>query len=135
MRSVSINVEKLRNELGLKQAELAAMLCVTQATVARWESEDGKTQPAGDAARRLEQLNAMMDLPKEFKVLRETLKSTGGISAVAALLSLGTSMGIAGVGTLFGPFGIAQGVAAGVLYRVLKRAQNESKKRKDKRTS
>ncbi len=138
MNNEAVNVKKLREGLNLKQADLALALCVTQATVARWESESGATEPTGDAARRLQHLRAMTAIPEENKVLREMLKATGGVSAVAALLSLGTSMsgaalGFAGVGALFGPLGIAGGAAAGLLYRLLKKAQNDNKKRKENR--
>jgi transcriptional regulator with XRE-family HTH domain len=120
MNNNIVNVKKLREALGLKQAELAAVLCVTQATVARWESESGATEPTGDAARRLCQLQTMTAIPEENKVLTEMLGATGGVSAVAALLSLGTSMNAAalvlpGVGALFGPLGIAGGAAAALL--------------------
>jgi transcriptional regulator with XRE-family HTH domain len=135
MRNTAVNVKELREKLGLNQLELAGALCVTQATVARWESRNGRTQPTGDAARRLQHLQAMMAIPKENKVLRETLKSAGGVSAVAALLSLGssvdaTALGLAGVGALFGPLGIAGGVAGGLLYRLLQKA-HENKKGKE----
>ena len=79
-----------------------------------------------------------MAIPKENKVLQETLRAAGGVSAIAALLSLGSSMGaaalgFAGVGALFGPIGIAGGVAGGLLYRLLQKAHNENKKRKENR--
>ena len=133
MENKAINVKAIREELGLNQAELAVALCVTQATVARWESKSGSTLPTGDAARRLQQLKAMMAIPKENKILRDTLRAAGGASAVAALLSLGSSMGAATVGltgAMFGPLGIAGGVAAGLLYRLLKTAQNEDRKQR-----
>jgi transcriptional regulator with XRE-family HTH domain len=136
MSNEPINVKVIREKLGLNQADFAVALCVTQATVARWESKNAATQPTGDAARRLRHLQAMMAIPKEYKVLMETLVAAGGVTAVAALLSLGSSMAgaaalsIGGVGALFGPFGIAGGVAAGLLYRLLQQAQTEDKKRK-----
>jgi DNA-binding transcriptional regulator YiaG len=138
MNNNIIQVKKLREALGLKQADLAAVLCVTQATVARWESESGATEPTGDAARRLCQLQAMTAISEESKVLREMLGATGGVSAVAALLSLGTSMsaaalGFPGVGALFGPLGIAGGAAAALLYQLLHKAHNENNKRKENR--
>jgi len=138
MRNIAINVRELRDKLGLNQIELAAALCVTQATVARWESKNGGTQPTGDAARRLQLLQATIAIPKQNKRLRELLKSAGGVSAVAALLSLGSSvgaagLGFAGVGALFGHLGIAGGVAGGLLYRLLQKAHNENKKGKENR--
>jgi transcriptional regulator with XRE-family HTH domain len=134
MKSASINVKDLREKLGLNQAELASSLCVTQATVARWESE--KSIPSGDAARRLKQLKALLELPAELERLRKILASEGGLNAVAALLSLGSSVGgmigITAVGALFGPLGLAGGAAAGLLFNLLKEAQETTKEKKTK---
>ena len=136
MSNDPINIRAIRERLGLNQADFAVALGVTQATVARWESKNAATQPTGDAARRLQHLQAMMAVPKEYKILMQTLKAAGGVTAVAALLSLGsstvgaTALSIGGVGALFGPLGIAGSVAAGLLYRLLKQAQTENKKRK-----
>ena len=134
MKDKSIDIKALRKELALNQAQLAGILAVTQATVARWESRSG-TIPTGDAARRLNQLQAMMAIPKEKKVIQKMVRVAGGLDAVAALLSLGSSIGgtaiaLVGAGTLFGPAGIAGSLAAGLLYRLLKKTQNEDRERK-----
>jgi transcriptional regulator with XRE-family HTH domain len=129
MKSTRNKIKILRDQLDLSQADFATALGVTQATVARWEAEKNATQPTGDAARRLEHLEASMANPEESKKLQEMLCAVGGVSALAALLTLGSSIGAAagvlGIVGLFGPVGIAGGAAAGLLYRFLQRAQSD----------
>ncbi len=49
-----IDVKKLREKLGLNQAEFAVKLGVAEYTVRRWES--GKTKPSRMAQRLLEEI-------------------------------------------------------------------------------
>ena len=47
-----IEIKKLRDDMGLTQAEFAAKVGVTQGTVSLWES--GERQPTGPAVRLLQ---------------------------------------------------------------------------------
>ena len=128
---------QIRANLRLTQNDFAAILCVTQATVARWESKDATTSPTGDAARRLQQLQAMLRSPEQKKILKEALRSMGGVGAVAALLSLGTTssgitLGAPLAGTLLGSLGIAGTLSARVLYRTLGEVLNHKRSTKEK---
>jgi len=130
-----LQIVKLREMLGINQAQLASMLSVTQASVARWESENNPpTRPSGDAARKLEHLQAAVYAPGERRQLIQLLRESGGGAAVAGLLTVGTSvgglLGFSGIGSLFGPLGIAGGAAAGILFKILSDGQRKTNNKK-----
>ncbi len=69
-RFPSEKVRPLRQQLGLKQAELADKIGVTQELISMWER--GARTPTGPAAILLSQEAARADLDVEEKILQES---------------------------------------------------------------
>lgn len=122
----------------MNQSDFAIILGVTQATVARWESESDspkKTikQPLGDTARRIELLEMEVRKRNGKAKLREILGKAGGLGVVAGLLAWGSSARALGAaGGLFGPLGIVAGAAGGLLLKVLNDARKGAKMEESK---
>jgi len=123
------NVRQLRGDLGLSQEQFACVLSVTQATVARWESETAA--PIGGAIFRIRQLSVTLANPTDRQIIMEILAEPGGPTTLAALLTLGSSFGKAaesmGIPSLFAPSGIAASASALTTLRVLNKIVNKQK--------
>lgn len=123
------NVKQIRVNLGLSQEQLACVLSVTQATVARWEAETAS--PTGSALARIRQLSVTLASPTERQMLMDILAEPGGPTTLAALLTLGTSfgrvVGSMGIPSLFAPSGVAASASALTALRVLSKIVNKQK--------
>ncbi len=128
----SDNVRQLRDALGLSQEQFACVLSVTQATVARWESE--AATPTGSAIFRIRQLSVTLASPVDRQMIMDILAEPGGPTTLAALLTLGSSFGKAaesmGIPSLFAPTGVAASASALTVLRVLNKIVNAQKERK-----
>ncbi len=85
-------LKAVREDLNLSQTKLGKILQVNQATIARWENEE--TTPQAQYGRKMQDFLEMMENTTMKEIVKETLKSKGGIFAAAAL-----------TGMMFGLFG------------------------------
>lgn len=122
-------IKEIRGCLGLSQEQLASIVSVTQATIARWES--GTAEPAGSTAFKIRQLSATLANPIERQMVADILDEPGGITALAALLTLGSSFEKAaksmGVPSLFSASGVSGSVSALATLRTLSKVINTQK--------
>lgn len=123
-------IKQIRGQLDLSQEQFAAVLSVTQATVARWENEKNEAAtPTGSAIFRLRQLAVTLARPADRQMLMDILAEPGGPTTLAALLTLGGSFGKAtesmGIPSLFGPSGVATSASALTALRVLNKIVNK----------
>jgi uncharacterized protein YaaW (UPF0174 family)/transcriptional regulator with XRE-family HTH domain len=121
--------KEIRDCLGLSQEQLASIVSVTQATIARWES--GAAEPGGSTAFKIRQLSVTLTNPTERQMVADILDEPGGIAALAALLTLGSSFEKAadsmGVPSLFSASGVPGSVSALAVFRVLSKIINMQK--------
>ncbi len=85
-------LKAVREDLNLSQTKLGKILQVNQATVARWEKDE--TTPQAQYGRKMQDFMEMMENTTMKEIVKETLKSKGGIFAAAAI-----------TGMMFGLFG------------------------------
>ena len=111
--------------LGITQEDLAAILGVTKTSVARYEA--GQVKPAGDAEKKLIQLDDALKNPDQEKFLSGMIHGSSGklagAAALAGMLSLGsTVLPAALIGTAgLGLFTALASPAGKVLFNALKK--------------
>ena len=117
-------IREIRSLLGITQEDLAVILGVTKTSVGRYEA--GMVKPAGDAEKKLLQLDAALKSPEQEKFLNEMIHGSGkaaGAAALAGALSLGITVlppalvGTAGVGL----FTALASPAGKVLFNAMKK--------------
>jgi uncharacterized protein YaaW (UPF0174 family)/transcriptional regulator with XRE-family HTH domain len=123
-------IKEIRDHLGLSQEQLASILSVTQATVARWES--GVAQSSGITAFKIRQLSVTLANPTERQMVADILDEPGGVATLAALLTLGSSFEKAadsmGIPSLFAPSGVSASNSALTFLRVLSKIVNNKQR-------
>lgn len=82
----SQRLKELREELGLNQTQFAKILQVTQGTVARWETKEGKLSKPSET--KVKQVLEVGENKKIKEVLEKTLESDGGVPAAAGLMGM-----------------------------------------------
>lgn len=122
-------ITEIRERLGISQEQLAAIVSVTQATIARWET--GAAEPGGSTAFKIRQLSVTLANPAERQMVADILEEPGGIAALAALLTLGSSFEKVaesmGVPSLFSASGISGSLSALATLRILNKIINTQK--------
>ena len=122
-------VEDIRSQLRLSQQQLASVVSVTQATVARWKK--GTAEPTGTTAFKLQQLSVTLANNTERQMLLDILEKPGGPTTLAALLTLGSSFEKAaeamGIPSLFAPTGVPGSASALTVFRVLSKIVPQEK--------
>ncbi len=117
-------IKEIRTQLGITQEDLSVILGVTKTSVGRYET--GMVKPAGDAEKKLLQLDAALKSPEQKKFLSEMIHDSGkaaGAAALAGALSLGITVlppaliGAAGVGL----FTALASPAGKVLFNAMKK--------------
>ncbi|MDD4456647.1 MAG: helix-turn-helix domain-containing protein [Syntrophotalea acetylenica] len=113
-------IRNIRAKLNLSQGDFATVLGVTQSTIARYESGGGKA--AGDAERRLAQLDSLLQDEKQAKIIKDLLSSPGGIAGAAAILAAGSALfnmkALANLGGV-GLWAVLGGVTGAALFKLL----------------
>lgn len=122
-------IKEIRDCLGISQEQLASIVSVTQATIARWES--GAAEPGGSTAFKIRQLSVTLANPTERQMIADILNEPGGIAALAALLTLGSPFEKAaqsmGVPSLFSASGVPGSASTLVTLRILSKIINKQK--------
>ncbi len=97
MENIARNIKTFRLQMGLSQAELAALLNVSKATVCNYER--GASVPSGET---LAQLSQIMDKPiSRFFICREELESLSAEDMTGGGLSTVTSAYCGSDGTIY----------------------------------
>jgi len=113
-------IREIRARLDLSQEDFATILGVTQSTVARYEAGGGKA--AGDAERKLAQLDTLLRDDKQAEIIKGLVAAPGGVAGAAAILAAGSALfnmkALASLGGV-GLWAILGGVTGAALYKLL----------------
>jgi len=113
-------IRNIRAKLNLSQEDFATVLGVTQSTIARYEAGGGKA--AGDAEKKLAQLDALLSDEKQAEIIKGLIASPGGVAGAAAILAAGSALfsmkALAGLGGV-GLWAILGGVTGAALFKLL----------------
>lgn len=114
-------IKEIRTTLGLTQDDFATVLGITRSTVVRYEV--GTAKPAGEAEKKLAQLDAALVDPKQKSLIQDMLVNAGGAAAVAGALAVGSALFplAAIVGGSIGLGAILTGSAGKTLFNALKK--------------
>ncbi len=129
-------IREMRSLLGITQEDLAVILGVTKTSVGRYET--GMVKPAGDAEKKLLQLDAALKSPEQERFLHGMVHSSSGKAAGAAALAGALSLGITVIPkALLGAAGVGlftalASPAGKVLFEAMKRINSPKEDQNDR---